>query len=82
MQLATDCKDCELVVGAFKEMLHKALFRTIERVSNSCDFSKRGLVMSEVFFKCFEISLVLYRVDLCEPMNQWLWFLPNLRSVL
>lgn len=25
MQPATDCKDCELVVGAFKEMLHKAL---------------------------------------------------------
>ncbi len=30
--------------------------------------------MSEVFFKCFEMSLVLCRVDLCEPMNQCPWF--------
>ncbi len=76
MQSATDCTDCELVVGAFKEMLHKALkhlFRTIERVLNSCDFSKQGFVMC-----CLN---VLYRVDLCEPMNQCLWVLPYLRSV-
>lgn len=61
MQLATDCKDCELVVGAFKEMLHKALFRTIERVSNSCDFSKRGLVMcflNVLKFHWFSIGLI------------------------